>query len=155
MASIVLELAGDEFDVEIEVVPGVTAALAAAAVLGAPLGHDHAAVSLSDLLTPWEAIERRLEAVASADLVVSLYNPRSRGRAWQLPRALEILGSKRPPSTPVGLVTNAGRTDQHVVLTMLADVDVTLAGMTTCVIVGSTATTIVNGRMVTPRGYAS
>ena len=155
MASIVLELAGDEPGVDIEVVPGVTAALAAAAVLGAPLGHDHAAVSLSDLLTPWAAIERRLEAVAVADFVVSLYNPRSKGRAWQLPRALEILAGNRPPGTPVGIVTDAGRPEQQVVLTTLADVDVEMVGMTTCVIVGSSTTSMIEGRMVTPRGYAS
>jgi cobalt-precorrin 5A hydrolase/precorrin-3B C17-methyltransferase len=153
MASIVLELAGDEPNVVVDVVPGVTAALASAALLGAPLGHDHAAVSLSDLLTPWDAIERRLDAVADADLVVSLYNPRSKGRDWQLPRAVEILSAKRPPSTPVGVVTDAGRDEQRVGLTTLADFDVSHVGMTTCVIVGSSTTRIVNGRMVTPRGY--
>jgi cobalt-precorrin 5A hydrolase/precorrin-3B C17-methyltransferase len=154
MASIVLELAGELApDIEIEVVPGVTAALAAAAVLGAPLGHDHAAISLSDLLTPWEAIERRLRAVAEADLVVSLYNPRSRGRDWQLPRAVELLAERRLPTTPVGIVTCAGRTDQKVIITTLAELDPTAVGMTTCVIIGSSTTRLVNGRMVTPRGY--
>ena len=152
MASIVLELA-DGDDVDIEVVPGVTAALAAAAVLGAPLGHDHAAVSLSDLLTPWEAIERRLRAVAEADFVVSLYNPRSRGRDWQLPRAVELLSEHRPASTPVGIVTDAGRVDQRVAVTTLAAFDPTQVGMTTCVVIGASTTRVVAGRMVTPRGY--
>jgi cobalt-precorrin 5A hydrolase/precorrin-3B C17-methyltransferase len=135
------------------VVPGVTAALAAAAVLGAPLGHDHAAVSLSDLLTPWPVIEARLQAAAEADFVVALYNPRSRGRDWQLPKALAILSAHRPPTTPVALVTDAGRPTQHAAVTTLAEVDPADAGMTTCVIVGSTSTRTVNGRMVTPRGY--
>lgn len=150
MASIALELAEG---VEVEVVPGVTAALAAAAVLGAPLGHDHAAISLSDLLTPWEAIERRLRAVADADLVVSLYNPRSTGRAWQLGAARDILLEHRPTTTPVGIVTDASRAGEQVELTTLADLDVERVGMTTCVVVGSSSTRIVDGRMVTPRGY--
>ena len=150
MASIALELAEG---IEVEIVPGVTAALAAAAALGAPLGHDHAAVSLSDLLTPWEAIERRLRAVAEADLVVSLYNPRSKGRAWQLGVARDILLERRPTTTPVGIVTDASRAGQQVDLTTLADLDVERVGMTTCVVVGSSTTRVVDGRMVTPRGY--
>ncbi|MCA1656131.1 MAG: precorrin-3B C(17)-methyltransferase, partial [Actinobacteria bacterium] len=110
MASLVLEVAGDAAGgVEVEVVPGVTAALAGAALLGAPLGHDHAVVSLSDLLTPWEVIEARLRAAAQADLVLALYNPRSRRRTWQLDSAREVLLAHRPPTTPVGLVTDAAR----------------------------------------------
>ncbi len=151
MASIVLELA--DGSVDIEVVPGITAASASAAVLGAPLGHDHAAVSLSDLLTGWDVIERRLEAAAGADLVVSLYNPRSRGRTWQLEAARQILLRHRPPTTPVGIVTDAGRRGQTATLTTLADLDPEVVGMTTCVIVGASTTVVVNGRMVTPRGY--
>lgn len=151
MASIVLELADESVD--IEVIPGITAASATAAVLGAPLGHDHCTISLSDLLTSWDVIERRLRAAAEADLVVSLYNPRSRGRAWQLEAALDILGQHRAPSTPVGIVTDAGRGGQLAALTTLADVDPAAVGMTTCVIVGATTTRVVSGRMVTPRGY--
>jgi cobalt-precorrin 5A hydrolase/precorrin-3B C17-methyltransferase len=151
MASIVMELA--DGNVDIDVTPGVTAALAAAALLGAPLGHDHAAVSLSDLLTPWEVIERRLGAVAQGDLVVSLYNPRSRGRDWQLDAARTIFLEHRPPSTPVGVVTDAGRPDQRVAITTLLDLDPGSVGMTTCVIVGASTTRVVAGRMVTPRGY--
>jgi len=170
MASIACELAGagvgagggagGEFGgVDIEVVPGVTAALAAASLLGAPLGHDHVAISLSDLLTPWAIIEARLRAAATADLVVSLYNPRSAGRHWQLDAARRILLEQRPPSTPVGVVTDAGRGGgrERVVLTTLAGADVAevLAGvsMTSVVIVGSTTTRVIGGRMVTPRGY--
>jgi cobalt-precorrin 5A hydrolase/precorrin-3B C17-methyltransferase len=153
MASIALELAPD--GLAVEVVPGVTAALAAAAAVGAPLGHDHCAVSLSDLLTPWHVIERRLQAAAEADFVISLYNPRSQGRDWQLPKALSILSAYRPPTTPVALVTDAGRPGQQTVLTTLAEAvaDTAEVGMTTCVIVGSTTTRLVDGRMVTPRGY--
>jgi cobalt-precorrin 5A hydrolase/precorrin-3B C17-methyltransferase len=100
MASPALAVAGD--DIDVVGVPGVTAALAAAALLGAPLGHDSASISLSDLHTPWDAIERRVRAAADGDFVVAFYNPRSRGRDWQLPKALAILAAARPPSTPVG-----------------------------------------------------
>ena len=107
MASPALEMADDTFDVV--GVPGITAALAAASLLGAPLGHDHAAISLSDLHTPWPAIERRVRAAAEGDFVVTFYNPRSRGRDHQLPDALDILRDHRPPTTPVGLVRDASR----------------------------------------------
>jgi cobalt-precorrin 5A hydrolase/precorrin-3B C17-methyltransferase len=151
MASPALEVAGD--DIDVEVVPGVTAALAAAAVLGAPLGHDHAAISLSDLHTPWAAIQARVRAVAEGDIVVSFYNPRSRGRDWQLGKALEILAGHRPASTPVGIVTHASREGQEVHLTTLAELDVELVGMYSLVTVGSSQSTVVAGRFVTPRGY--
>ena len=131
----------------------MTAALAAAATLGAPLGHDHAAISLSDLLTPWEVIERRLRAVAEADLVVTLYNPRSQRRTHQLERARQLLAEHRPPSTPVGLVTNVGRPGQRVVRTSLDELDPTTVDMLTCVVVGASSTRWVGDRMVTPRGY--
>ncbi|MFP5375891.1 MAG: precorrin-3B C(17)-methyltransferase, partial [Acidimicrobiia bacterium] len=156
MASVVLELAGEVAPgVDVEEVPGVTAALAAAAVLGAPLGHDHVAISLSDLLTPWDVIEGRLRAAADADLVVALYNPRSTARDWQLEAARTILLGARPDSTPVGVVTDAGRPGQTALVTTLGELDPAGVGMTTCVVVGSSATTVVEGRMVTPRGYRS
>jgi cobalt-precorrin 5A hydrolase / precorrin-3B C17-methyltransferase len=153
MASLVLELAPEYGNPPIDVVPGVTAALAAAAVLGAPLGHDHAAISLSDLMTPWTAIEKRLQAVAEADLVVTLYNPRSLKRTWQLERAFEILRAYRPASTPVGLVTDVGRPTQRIVRTTLAEADAQLVDMLTCVVIGASSTRDINGLMVTPRGY--
>ena len=154
MASIVGELAPVVApDVELTVVPGVTAGLAAASLLGAPLGHDHAVVSLSDLLTPWEVIEHRLRAAAEADLVLTLYNPRSAGRPWQLGAALDVLRRHRPPDTPVGVVSDAYRPGQQVTFTTLSELDPGTVGMTSCVIVGATSTRIRTGRMVTPRGY--
>lgn len=153
MASLVLELAPEYGNPPVDVVPGVTAALAASAVLGAPLGHDHAAISLSDLMTPWAAIEKRLQAAAEADLVVTLYNPRSQKRTRQLERAFEILLAHRPPDTPVGLVTDVGRATERVTLTTITDADPTLVDMLTCVVIGASSTRLINGRMVTPRGY--
>jgi precorrin-2 C20-methyltransferase/precorrin-3B C17-methyltransferase len=153
MASLVLETAEQMPDLDIEVVPGVTAATAAAAVLGAPLGHDFACISLSDLLTPWDVIERRLEAIGAGDLVLALYNPVSRRRTWQLPRARETLLVHRPPHTPVGLVDRAYRPGMRVWHTTLADLSAEGVTMETTVIIGSSRTRVVNGRMVTPRGY--
>ncbi len=154
MASIVFELASKlSPDIEIDVIPGVTASLASASLLGAPLGHDHAVVSLSDLLTPWEVIATRLRAIAEADLVVALYNPRSKGRTWQLQAAFEILREHRPPDTPVGVVTDAYRDTQRIACTSLSKVDTTDVGMTSCVIVGSSTTRTERGRIFTPRGY--
>jgi cobalt-precorrin 5A hydrolase/precorrin-3B C17-methyltransferase len=140
-------------DIDVVGVPGVTAALAAAAILGAPLGHDHVSISLSDLHTPWEVIERRVRAAAESDLVVTFYNPRSRGRDWQLPKALSILAEHRTPQTPVGVVHAASRPDERSEVTTLAALDVTTVDMVTVVTVGNTATRNVAGRMVTPRGY--
>ncbi|MEU9337564.1 precorrin-3B C(17)-methyltransferase [Streptomyces sp. NPDC048290] len=151
MASPALAEAGD--DIDVVGVPGVTAALAAGALLGAPLGHDHVAISLSDLHTPWEVIERRVRAAAEADLVVTFYNPRSRGRDWQLPKALGTLAEHRAATTPVGVVRNASRPDESVRLTTLAALDPATVDMMTVVVVGNTASREVAGRMVTPRGY--
>ncbi|MFD7438606.1 precorrin-3B C(17)-methyltransferase [Streptomyces sp. NPDC059861] len=151
MASPALAEASD--DIDVVGVPGVTAALAAGAILGAPLGHDHVSISLSDLHTPWEVIERRVRAAAEADIVVTFYNPRSRGRDWQLPKALAILAGHRAPTTPVGVVRNASRPDESGRLTTLAALDPATVDMMTVVTVGNTATREIAGRMVTPRGY--
>jgi len=151
MASPALAAAGE--DIDVVGVPGITAALAAAALLGAPLGHDHAVISLSDLHTPWEAIEQRVRAAAEGDFVVAFYNPRSRGRDWQLPKALGILGGHRSPDTPVGLVRNASRPGERVRITALGELDPEDVDMLTLLVVGSTNTVLVAGRMVTPRGY--
>ncbi|MET7648099.1 precorrin-3B C(17)-methyltransferase [Streptomyces sp. NPDC005426] len=151
MASPALAEAGA--DIDVVGVPGVTAALAAAAILGAPLGHDHVSISLSDLHTPWEVIERRVRAAAEADIIVTFYNPRSRGRDWQLPEALSILSGHRDPATPVGVVRNASRPDESSRVTSLAALDPATVDMMTVVTVGNTATREIAGRMVTPRGY--
>lgn len=152
MASPALQQAGD--DIDVTVVPGITASLAAAALLGAPLGHDHAVISLSDLHTPWEVIERRVRAAAEAEYVTVFYNPRSRGRSWQLGKALEVLAADRPPATPAAIVMNASRPGQRVVLTSLAELDPQAVDMLSIVIVGASATRVVAGRMITPRGYS-
>ncbi|MEU4335768.1 precorrin-3B C(17)-methyltransferase [Micromonospora lupini] len=151
MASPALEYADERIDVV--GVPGVTAALAAGALLGAPLGHDHAYVSLSDLHTPWEVIERRVTAAAEGDFVTLFYNPRSRARDWQLGKALGILAGHRPPDTPVGVVRNASRPGERVHLATLATLDPAVVDMYSVVVVGSSDTRLVAGRMVTPRGY--
>jgi cobalt-precorrin 5A hydrolase/precorrin-3B C17-methyltransferase len=153
MASPALE-AGGLGAVDVECVPGVTAAHAAAALVGSPLGHDHCSISLSDLLTPWEVILERIGAAAQGDFVISFYNPRSRRRDWQLEAARELLLEHRPAHTPVALVTDAFRPGQRVVVSTLAEFDAGQVGMTTLVIVGSSQTRLVEGRMVTPRGYA-
>ena len=151
MASPALELADE--DVDVLVVPGVTAAQAAASLLGSPLGHDHCSISLSDLLTPWRVIESRVRAAATGDFVVSLYNPRSKDRDWQLGKVREILLEHRPSDTPVGIVKKAYREGQEAILTDLGSLCPEEVDMLTIVVVGSSQTRVVAGRMVTPRGY--
>ena len=153
MASLLLETAADAPAVAIEVVPGVTAATAAAAQLGAPLGHDFACISLSDLLTPWPAIEARLEAAAKGDFVVVLYNPASQQRTWQLPRARDLLLAHRRPATPVGLVHGAYREGMRIRHTSLGELTTDGVTMETTVVIGSSRTRVLDGRLVTPRGY--
>ena len=154
MAGIVLEVASlEKADVPVEIVPGVTAATAAASKLGAPLVSDFAVISLSDLLTPWEKIERRLEAAASADFAMVLYNPKSEGRVEPLIKAYQIMLKHMSPQTPVGVVKQVGRQGEKATVTSLkellnADID-----MVTTVIVGNSATKIIDGKMVTERGY--
>ena len=151
MGSPALDLADDGIDVI--VVPGVTAALAAASVLGAPLGHDHVMISLSDLHTAWPVIERRITAAAQGDLVTCFYNPASARRSWQLGRALELLAAHRPPGTPVGCVRDATRPEQSAWIATLAGFDPGPVDMHTLVVVGSSRTRVRAGRMVTPRDY--
>ena len=153
MAGPVLELAPQFPEVEIQVVPGVTAALAGAAVLGAPLMHDFAVLSLSDLLTPWEVIRRRLELAAQGDFVLCLYNPSSRRRRDHLRMACDIVLAHRGPETVCGWVRNAGRAqEEHQVLT-LGELREAQVDMFTTVFIGSAATRRIGDRMVTPRGY--
>jgi precorrin-3B C17-methyltransferase len=153
MASLVLECAGDAGMDDVTVVPGVSAINAAAALLGAPLGHDFAVISLSDLLTPWDTIERRLRAAAEADFVLAILNPKSQRRDWQLGRAQEILAAHRPPATPVGIVRNAFRPGQSIEQTSLGRMADATVDMFTTVIVGNTRTFQRGGAIVTPRGY--
>jgi adenosylcobyric acid synthase len=153
MAGLVLELANDR-DVEIIVVPGVSAVQSAAAVLGAPLMHDFAVISLSDLLTPWALIKRRLAAAAAADFVVALYNPRSKGRTTQIETARDMMLAVRSPRTPVGIVRNACRDGEERVVTTLGDMLSHPIDMFSIIIIGNAATFVDRaGRMVTPRGY--
>lgn len=153
MGSPALEALGEDEAIDVISVPGVSAANAAASLLGSPLGHDHCSISLSDLMTPWEAIERRIEAAGVGDFVVSFYNPRSRGRDWQLGKAREILLNYRPSETPVGLVIDAYRPTQSVKVTDLGSLRLEDVDMLTVVVVGSSQTRMMGGRMVTPRGY--
>lgn len=154
MAGPLLELAGECPGVEVAVVPGVTAALSGAAVLGAPLMHDFCVISLSDLLTPWAVIEARLRAAAAGDFAVCLYNPSSRKRADYLQRACDILlAAGKSPDTVCGWVKNIGRAGQCHQLATLAALRAQQVDMFTTVFVGNSATRALNGRMVTPRGY--
>ena len=154
MAGIVLEVVAQEKAVlPVEIVPGVTAATAAASKLGAPLVSDFAVISLSDLLTPWEKIERRLEAAASADFSIVLYNPQSQGRIEPLAKAYEILLKHIKSETPVGIVRQAGREGEVITVTTLKDMLNATIDMVTTIIVGNSATKIINGKMVTSRGY--
>lgn len=143
--------------IDLHVLPGLSALQAAAARVGAPLGHDFCAISLSDLLTPWAAIKRRLEAAARADFVLALYNPRSGRRIRQLAAALRILRRHRPPTTPIVVARNLGRAGEAVTVTTIADFDPDRVDMLTLVLIGSTATRAISGeppRVYTPRGYA-
>jgi cobalt-precorrin 5A hydrolase/precorrin-3B C17-methyltransferase len=138
----------------IEVVPGIPALCAGAALLGAPLTHDFAAISLSDLLTPWEAIEKRLAAAAAADFVIVLYNPKSKKRSWQLTKACDIIRTHRSENTPVGVVWKAMRSGQRVQITTLQNLSNLPVDMQTTVFIGNSNTFAYEDFMVTPRGYA-
>ncbi|NVO00200.1 MAG: cobyric acid synthase [Geobacteraceae bacterium] len=143
-------------EIDVVIIPGVSAVQAAASVLGAPLMHDFAVISLSDLMTPWETIRKRLKAAADADFVVALYNPRSKGRVRQIEEAREILLSRRSPQTPVGIVRNACRDEESKVVTTLENMFDHDIDMFSIVIIGNSATYVdKKGRMVTPRGYAA
>ena len=154
MAGLLLQLAPQYPGVEVQVVPGVTAALSGGAVLGAPLGHDFCVVSLSDLLTPWEAIEKRLRCAAVGDFCLCLYNPSSRKRADYLRRACDILlEAGKSPQTVCGWVRNIGREGQSARVLPLKELREAELDMFTTVFIGSSATREIAGKMVTPRGY--
>ena len=152
MAGPILELAEGK-DVQVEVVAGVTAALSGGAVLGAPLTHDFAVISLSDLLTPWDKIEKRLDAAGSADFCIALYNPSSIKRADYLQKACDILLRHKSPETVCGTVRNIGREGEAYQLMTLQELRDTKVDMFTTVFIGNSQTKAVDDRMVTPRGY--
>lgn len=153
MAGLAYELGAAHPDVQIEVVPGVTAAFSGGAVLGSPLTHDFAVISLSDLLTPAEKIRRRLECAAECDMVIVLYNPSSKSRADYLRKACDIVLRHRSGETVCGFVRNIGREGQESRILTLSELRETAADMFTTVYIGSSETKVINGKMVTPRGY--
>lgn len=154
MAGLALELAASEgFSLPIEIVPGVSAANAAAARLGAPLMLDYACISLSDLLVPWETIRQRAEAIAAADLVIALYNPKSAKRVRQIAEVAAIVRQYRPGTTPVGVASAVGLEEERIVLTDLDHLLEQDIGMRSIVIVGNRSSKCLNGWFVTPRGY--
>lgn len=153
MAGILLEMKEDYPQVEIRIVAGVTAALSGAAVLGAPLGHDFAVISLSDLLTPWEKIQQRLKCAAMSDFIICLYNPSSRSRKDYLKRACEIILEYQPKETVCGYVKNIGREGEQYKILSLSDLKEEEVDMFTTVFIGNSQTRQIDGRMVTPRGY--
>ena len=153
MAGLICEIGKDYPDVGIEVVPGITAASGGAAVLGAPLMHDFAVISLSDLLTPWEKIEKRIRAAAEADFVICIYNPSSKKRADYLQKACGMILEYRKPETVCGIVRNIGRDGESYEILSLERLQDTQADMFTTVFIGNSNTMELNGRMVTPRGY--
>ena len=152
MAGLILELAEDK-PLDIQIIPGVTAALSGGAVLGAPLTHDFAVISLSDLLTPWEKIEKRLELAGEADLCIALYNPSSHRRSDYLQKACDILMRHVSPETVCGVVRNIGREGEEYKVMTLKELREYQADMFTTVFIGNSQTKAVNGKMVTPRGY--
>lgn len=153
MAGLIYEVAAEYPPIEIEVIPGITAACGGAAVLGAPLTHDFAVISLSDLLTPWALIEKRLSCAAQADFVLCLYNPASKSRPDYLAKACDIVLQHQSPETVCGYVRNIGRAGEEGRLCTLAQLREVQADMFTTVFIGNSKTAVMNGKMVTPRGY--
>lgn len=154
MAPLVYEMKRERgSEVRIEVLPGISAFQKAASLLGAPIGHDFCVISLSDLMTPWERIEKRIMAAATADFVTAVYNPRSDGRYWQLHRLKEIFLQERSPDTPVGFVRQAGREEETVTLTTLKEFDPEQVDMFTVVLIGNSQSYQWSGKFITPRGY--
>ncbi len=152
MAGLTLELNKNK-QLEIEIVPGVSAVNAAASLLGAPLSHDFAVISLSDLLTPWEVIEKRIECAAEGDFVIAIYNPKSKRRVSQIINSRDIIKNYRTGTTPVGIVTNAFREKQSIVISNLNDFADEEINMLSVVIIGNSQTVFHENRLITPRGY--
>ena len=158
MAPLIFEMRGERSEVrgeriEIEVLPGISAFQKAASLLGAPIGHDMCIISLSDLMTPWEVIERRIKAAAVGDFVTAVYNPKSHGRYWQLYRLQELFLKHRSADTPVGYVRQAGREEQEIKVTTLGEFDPEDVDMFTVILIGNSQSYIADGKIITPRGY--
>ncbi len=153
MSGLMLEIGAEFPEVEVEMVPGVTAAIGGAAVLGAPLNHDFALISLSDLLTPWEKIEKRILAAAKADFVICIYNPSSKKRWDYLRKACDLMLTVKDTGTVCGLVSQIGRDGESAKILTLGELRDAKADMFTTVFVGNSQTRVINGKMVTPRGY--
>ncbi len=150
MAGPILELVDD---IEIEIIPGITAAFSAASELGSPIMHDYSSISLSDLLTPWDVIINRVEKSAQADFVIAIYNPRSKGRQDHLKEAIDIILKYRKKDTPVGIVKNSGRPETEITITTLGKIDYEKVDMLTVLVIGNSNTYIKGNRIITPRGY--
>ena len=154
MAPLIYEMKRERnSDIEVEVLPGISAFQKAASLLGAPIGHDFCIISLSDLMTPWDKIEKRIQAAAMADFITAIYNPKSEGRYWQLYRLKEIFLQERDPLTPVGYVRQAGREEEAVYITTLAEFNPEDIDMFTIVLIGNSQTYTFQNKMITPRGY--
>lgn len=155
MAGLVYELLADQEMIEVEVIPGITASLGAAAILGAPLMNDFCHISLSDLMTPMDVIEKRIEAASMGDFVICLYNPRSKGRPHHLERAVELMLKYKSKDTIVGIGKDVGRPEEEVIYATLGDLPYEEVNMTSIVIIGNQSTRMIQGKMVTLRGYTS
>ena len=154
MAPLIYEMKRDrQSDIEVETLPGISAFQKAASLLGAPLGHDLCIISLSDLMTPWEVIERRIKSAAIGDFVTAIYNPKSHGRFWQLYRLIEMFLQERSDETPVGYVRQAGREEQEIKLTTLGAFDPEDVDMFTVILIGNSQSYVADGKFITPRGY--
>jgi len=154
MAPLIFEMKlAHQSDVEIVTLPGISAFQKAASLLGAPIGHDMCIISLSDLMTPWDVIERRIKAAAEGDFVTAVYNPKSHGRYWQLYRLVELFLQQRSAETPVGYVRQAGRPEQEIKITTLGAFDPEDVDMFTVILIGNSQSYVADGRMITPRGY--
>lgn len=154
MAPLIYEMKRDrQSDIEVETLPGISAFQKAASLLGAPLGHDLCIISLSDLMTPWEVIERRIKSAAIGDFVTAIYNPKSHGRFWQLYRLIELFLQERSDETPVGYVRQAGREEQETKVTTLASFDPEDVDMFTVILIGNSQSYVADGKFITPRGY--
>ena len=152
MAGPIFELASGQ-DIEIEVIPGVTSAFSAASELGAPIMHDVALISLSDLMTSWDLILKRVDLASQGDFVIALYNPKSKERSEHLREAVEMMLKHKSESTPVGIIRNSGRSETKINITTLGSVDYEIVDMKTILIIGNKTTYVEDGYMITPRGY--